>query len=59
MRRNGSLTGFIISVRALWNIDCIADLLLSQIPIFSQITNTTIIRHTHHRIQYRLNDLFY
>ncbi len=59
LRRHHSLAAFIIGIRPLRNVYCLPHLLLREVCILSEISNTLISLQSNHRFKYSLNKLVY
>ena len=59
LRRHHSLTALIIGVRPLRNIYGLTHLLLREVCIFSEVSNTLISLQSNHQFKYSLNKLVY
>lgn len=59
LRRHHSLAAFIIGIRPLRNVYGLPHLLLREVCILSEISNTLIFLQFNHRFKYSLNKLVY
>lgn len=54
MRRNHTLSAFIVGIGSLRYIDCIANLGLCQVGIFPKVADSWVMFHSTHQKQYSL-----